>query len=302
MVLLYFLNHRDAVHHRHGYVGDDEVGLISACHQQARLSVFGKQHVIHALKNGVQEFAQVAVVLHHEHGGFLAVLFLRPYLLFGHVFFRFLFHLFNISQVFCCVVVIHLSWNLVFFHGLVHNVESAVVQQNAVVVESQHLVDCLQHLVRILQGYGYHLLALSGESVFFVEHFLQRSAYQGERCAQLVAGFAEEVVLHQAHFVVQLLVLVAVVDVEDESHDAQQQEQHEQLAPDALPEGRVHLDGQLCHVLAPYAVRIGGHHLEHVVAAGDAVEGDVVSLSQVYPLALRGMPVNAVAVYRSVFA
>ena len=116
-----------------------------------------------------------------------------------------------------------------------------------------------------------------------------------------MAGIAEEVVLHQAHFVVQLLVLVAVVDVEDKSHDAQQHEQHEQLTPDALPEGRVHLDRQLCHVLAPYAVRIGGHHLEHIVAAGDVVEGDVVSLSQIYPLALRGMPVKAVAVFHVVF-
>ena len=117
-----------------------------------------------------------------------------------------------------------------------------------------------------------------------------------------MAGVAEEVVLHQAHLVAHLLALVLVVDVEDAAHDAHQQEHYHYLSPDALPEGRVYLDRQLSHVFAPYAVRVGGHHLEHVAAVRDAAEADVVAGSQFYPLAFRGKAVQAIAVFHPVFS
>ena len=316
MIRLDFANHGDAVHHRHGYVGDDEIWHFGARHQQSRLSVFGKQHVVVLREDGIQVLAQVFVVFHHQYGVLLTLLFSCHLFLFGHVLFQFLLSLFGFCQVSCHVLVADLSWNLVLFIlGRVHLVYAAGVHQGALgilrhafvvrqgrVVVSQNLVEHVEHLVRILQGDGKHLPSLSGDAVFRVEHLLQRASYQGERRAQLVAGVAEEVVLHQAHLVAYLLVLVAVVDVEDAAHHAHQQEHHHHFSPDALPEGRSYLDRQLSHVFAPYAVRVGAHHLEHVVAAADAVEADVVALSQFYPLAFRGKAVKAIAVFLIVFS
>ena len=51
-----------------------------------------------------------------------------------------------------------------------------------------------------------------------VQNVLQRSADQGQRGAQLMTGIAEEVVLHQTHFMLQLLTLLPVIGVEYTCH------------------------------------------------------------------------------------
>ena len=50
------------------------------------------------------------------------------------------------------------------------------------------------------------------------QDMLQRSADQGQWGAQLMIGIAEEVVLHQTHFVLQLLTLFPVVGIENTCH------------------------------------------------------------------------------------
>ena len=125
---------------------------------------------------------------------------------------------------------------------------------------------------------------------------------EGERGAQAMGGVAEEIVLHDAHLMVHVLALALVVGVEDGSHDDHQYQQQEHSAPDALPEGRAHLDGQLADVLAPYAVGVGGLHLQHVVAVGDAVEADDVAAAQRYPLARRGAAFHSVLVLHLVLS
>ena len=71
-----------------------------------------------------------------------------------------------------------------------------------------------------------------------------------------------------------VLALALVVGIEDCAYDTEEQKQHQKFAPDALPEGRAHFDRQLCHIFAPYTVRVGGSHLEYVIAMTDTVEAD----------------------------
>ena len=76
-----------------------------------------------------------------------------------------------------------------------------------------------------------------------------------------------------------VLALALVVGIEDCAYNTDEQEQHQKLAPDAFPEGRAHFDRQFCHILAPYTVRVGGSHLEYVIAMTDTVEADGMAAS-----------------------
>ena len=71
-----------------------------------------------------------------------------------------------------------------------------------------------------------------------------------------------------------VLALALVVGIEDCAYDTDEQNQHQKLAPDAFPKGRAYFDRQFCHILAPYTVRVGGSHLEYVIAMTDTVEAD----------------------------
>ena len=93
-----------------------------------------------------------------------------------------------------------------------------------------------------------------------------------------------------------VLALALVVGIEDCAYNTEEQEQHEKLAPDAFPEGRAHLDRQFCHILAPYTVRVGGSHLEYVIAMTDTVEADGITASVRYPLAWSCKTVYAVEI------
>ena len=73
-----------------------------------------------------------------------------------------------------------------------------------------------------------------------------------------MTGIAEEVVLHQTHFVLQLLSLLPVVGIEYTCHYSSKQQQQGESAPYALPEGRAHLNRYFCNILAPYSVGVGG--------------------------------------------
>ena len=51
-----------------------------------------------------------------------------------------------------------------------------------------------------------------------VQNVLQWSANQSQRGAQLMTGIAEEGVLHQTHFVLQLFTLLLVIGIEYTCH------------------------------------------------------------------------------------
>ena len=93
-----------------------------------------------------------------------------------------------------------------------------------------------------------------------------------------------------------VLALALVVGIEDCAYDTEEQEQHEKLAPDAFPEGRAHFDRQFCHILAPYTMRVGGSHLEYVIAMTDTVEADGIAASVRYPHAWSCKTVYAVEI------
>ena len=77
-VLLNVMHHREAVHHGHGDIGEDEVGHLPNSHFESFLSVLGHDDIVVTAQNAVKERAQVAVVLHHEDGHLLVGIVFGP--------------------------------------------------------------------------------------------------------------------------------------------------------------------------------------------------------------------------------
>lgn len=101
---------------------------------------------------------------------------------------------------------------------------------------------------------------------------------------------------------VDAFLLLLVVCDETQSRNTGNDEDDEQLAPDAFPERRLHVEFQRSHVFAPFAMRIGGDDLEYIVAMRDSVEADAVLSSKVDPYAFGGMSVDAVFIVLLVLA
>ena len=81
-----------------------------------------------------------------------------------------------------------------------------------------------------------------------------------------MGGFAEEVVLHDTQLMVQLLLLSHVVEIEAATDADGQQDEEQDVAPHALPEGRFNNDREFGDVLAPHSVGVGGFYLEDILA------------------------------------
>ena len=149
-VLLDFTYHRDTIHHRHGYIGEDEVWHLCASLIETHLAVFCQKYIILFFEYAAEVQAQVGVVFHDKNGEILAWLVRGGTLLFFLFFVLCLFFLlffFQLLQVLGYGGIVYFAFN--FFHLIAFLVdvfaESAVDQEVGIVVESQYLVEHIQH-------------------------------------------------------------------------------------------------------------------------------------------------------------
>ena len=150
-VLLDFAYHRDTIHHRHGYIGEDEVWHFGASLVETRLAVFCQEHIVLFFEYAAEVQTQVGVVFHNKNGEILAWLVRGGTLLFFLLFVFCLFFLlffFQLFQVLGYGGVIYFPFNFLHLIAFLINVfvESAVNQEVGIVIESQYLVEHIQHL------------------------------------------------------------------------------------------------------------------------------------------------------------